>query len=107
MEIIEPLTTERVVWIQLQFAAGFYAKRAGYFAACLAAQRILPGDPTQAAVYAQAQSIFARDLPVVPLYWRVAIAAARPDLCNFLPDPTAASDLWNIEAVGIGTDCQP
>ena len=38
MEIIEPLTPERVVWIQLQFAAGFYAKRASYFAACLAAQ---------------------------------------------------------------------
>jgi len=76
-------------------------------AACLAAQRTLPGDPTQAAMYVQAQSIFARDLPVIPLYWRVAISAARPDLCNFLPDPTAASDLWNIEAFGLGPDCQP
>jgi peptide/nickel transport system substrate-binding protein len=76
-------------------------------AACLAAQRTLPGDPTQAAVYSQAQSLFARDLPVIPLYWRVTVAATRPDLCNFLPDPTAASDLWNIEAFDIGTDCQP
>jgi GNAT superfamily N-acetyltransferase len=38
MEVIEPLTRERVDWLSLQFAAGFYAKRAGYFSACMDAQ---------------------------------------------------------------------
>jgi peptide/nickel transport system substrate-binding protein len=75
--------------------------------ACLAAQKTLPGDPAQLEAYALAQSIFARDLPVIPLYWRVAIAAVRPDLCHFSPDPTATSSLWNVEAFDIGTDCRP
>ncbi len=35
---IDVLTPERVDWIDREFAAGFYAKRAGYFSACLAAQ---------------------------------------------------------------------
>jgi peptide/nickel transport system substrate-binding protein len=76
-------------------------------AACLTSQHSIPDDPAHAAAYAQAQSIFAEDLPVIPLYWRVKTAAARPDLCHFSLDPTAASSLWNIEAFDSGTACQP
>jgi peptide/nickel transport system substrate-binding protein len=76
-------------------------------AACLESQQSLPDDPFHAAAYAQAQSIFATNLPVIPLYWRVNTAAARPDLCNFSLDPTAASSLWNVEAFDSGTGCQP
>ena len=76
-------------------------------AACLAAQQSLPDDPNHAAAYAQAQSIFAQDLPVIPLYWRVETAAARADLCQFSLDPTATSSLWNIEAFDSGPGCQP
>jgi peptide/nickel transport system substrate-binding protein len=79
-------------------------------AACLASQQSLPDDPAHAvrrAAYAQAQSIFADELPVIPLYWRVKTAAARPDLCHFSLDPTAASSLWNIEAFDSGVGCQP
>jgi len=76
-------------------------------AACLASQQTLPDDPTHAAAYAQAQSIFADELPVIPLYWRVKTAAARADLCHFSLDPTAASSLWNIEAFDSGAGCQP
>lgn len=75
--------------------------------ACLAAQRSLPDGPDQAAAYAQAQSIFADELPVIPLYWRVKTAATRADLCYFSLDPTASSSLWNIEAIDSGTACQP
>jgi peptide/nickel transport system substrate-binding protein len=75
-------------------------------AACLAAQQSLPDDPTHAAAYAQAQSIFSEELPVIPLYWRVETAAARADLCHFSLDPTAASSLWNIEAFDSGAGCQ-
>lgn len=38
MEQIEVLTPQRVDWIDRQFAAGFYTKPVGYFAACQAAQ---------------------------------------------------------------------
>ncbi len=55
----------------------------------------------------QAQSIFANDLPVIPLYWRVRTAAARADFCQFSLDPTAASNLWNIEAFDLGSGCKP
>ncbi len=75
--------------------------------ACLSSQQTLPDDPFHAAAYAQVQSIFATDLPVIPLYWRVKTAAARSDLCNFSLDPTAASNLWNIEAFDRGPGCQP
>jgi peptide/nickel transport system substrate-binding protein len=76
-------------------------------AACLTSQQSLPSDPVHAAAYAQAQSIFANDLPVIPLYWRVKTAATRADLCHFSLDPTAASNLWNIEAFDSGAGCQP
>jgi peptide/nickel transport system substrate-binding protein len=76
-------------------------------AACLASQQSLPDDPAHATAYAQAQSIFAEDLPVIPLYWRVETAAARADLCHFSLDPTAASSLWNIETFDSGAGCQP
>jgi len=76
-------------------------------ATCLAAQQSFPDDPAHAAAYAQAQSIFSKDLPVIPLYWRVETAAARADLCHFSLDPTAASSLWNIESFDSGAGCQP
>jgi peptide/nickel transport system substrate-binding protein len=76
-------------------------------AACLVSKQSLPDDPTHASAYAQAQSIFANDLPVIPLYWRVQTAAAGADLCHFSLDPTAVSSLWNIEAFDSGAGCQP
>ena len=76
-------------------------------AVCRVSQQSLPDDPAHAAAYSQAQAIFANDLPVIPLYWRVNAAAARPDLCHFSLDPTAASNLWNIEAIDSGLGCQP
>ena len=76
-------------------------------AACLAAQQSLPDDPAHSAAYAQAQSIFTNQLPVIPLYWRVKTAAAQPGLCHFYLDPTAASSLWNIEAFDSGAGCLP
>ncbi len=76
-------------------------------AACRSSELTLPDDPVHTAAYVQAQAIFATDLPVIPLYWRVKTAAARPDLCNFSLDPTAASNLWNIEAFDSGAGCQP
>jgi peptide/nickel transport system substrate-binding protein len=76
-------------------------------ATCLVAQQSLPDDPNHTAAYVQAQSIFTNDLPVIPLFWRVKIAAARADLCHFSLDPTAASNLWNIESFDSEAGCVP
>ena len=74
-------------------------------AACLAIQQSLTDEPAHVEAYRQAQTIFTQDLPVIPLYWRIKIAAARPDMCHFSLDPTASSALWNIEMFDAGTAC--
>jgi peptide/nickel transport system substrate-binding protein len=80
---------------------------AAFDAACQAARQSLPDEAAYAAAYRDTQSIFADDLPVVPLYWRLKVAASRPGFCNFRLDPTAASALWNIEAFDYGAACNP
>ncbi len=70
----------------------------GFDAACQALNQFLPDDPAYRQAYQDTQALFARDLPVLPLYWRLKVAAARPGLVNYALDPTAASALWNIEA---------
>jgi peptide/nickel transport system substrate-binding protein len=76
-------------------------------AACQAGQQALPDDSSYADAYHQTESIFAEDLPVIPLYWRVEIAASRKDLCNYELDPTAASALWNIASLDTNASCPP
>ncbi|MBI2332707.1 MAG: hypothetical protein HYU84_11210, partial [Chloroflexi bacterium] len=76
-----------------------------YDAACLAAQSSLREDAAYLTSYRQTQIIMADQLPAIPLYSRLHIAAARPDLCGFDLDPTA-SPLWNVEAFGVGETCQ-
>jgi peptide/nickel transport system substrate-binding protein len=75
--------------------------------ACQTARQSLPGEASFSEAYQQAQTLFAEELPVIPLYWRVKAAAARPGLCHFALDPTAASPLWNIEAFDSGQGCLP
>jgi peptide/nickel transport system substrate-binding protein len=48
------------------------------------------------------QEIFARELPVLPLFAQVKLAIARPDLCGLDLDATARSIFHNIEAFDIG-----
>ena len=76
-----------------------------YDAACLEAGLSLPDDQTYLNAYRQTQIIFADQLPAIPLYYRLRIAAAGPDICQFDLDPTANS-MWNIEAIGAGETCQ-
>jgi peptide/nickel transport system substrate-binding protein len=76
-------------------------------AACAAASASLPDTPEYAAAQDQSQYIYASDLPGVPLYWRLKAAAARPDMCNLALDPTSASDLWNVESLDYGPQCNP
>ena len=75
-------------------------------AACNAACSALPGTPeyTQNHLLA-AQEIFARDLPVIPLFLRIKWTISRPDFCAHTMDPTSTSDFWNIENYDYGENC--
>lgn len=73
-------------------------------AACLAARGALPDEPDYINSHRQTQNILAADLPSIPLYYRLRIAAARPDICNFDLDATA-NPLWNIESIDRGDEC--
>ncbi len=74
-------------------------------AACRLALSFLPGEPGYEEAHRQAQAIFAADLPVIPLYLRLKLAAARAGFCGYALNPTADSDLWNLEAFHYGSDC--
>jgi peptide/nickel transport system substrate-binding protein len=52
--------------------------------------------------HAEAQRIFSEDLPALPLFVRLKIAVASPKVKNFIVDPTANSEMWNIEEFDIG-----
>jgi peptide/nickel transport system substrate-binding protein len=76
-----------------------------YDVACKHAMRILPDLPEQKDAFAQVQVLFANDLPSVPLYQRIKVAATRKDLCNFSLDSFSLNDLWNIEEIDFGPVC--
>jgi len=78
-----------------------------YDAACATASVSLPDTPEYRTAQDRAQYLYASDLPGVPLYWRLKVAAARPDMCGFALDPTASSDLWNVESLNYGPECNP
>ncbi len=78
---------------------------AAYDSACLSGRGALAGEAAYAAGHRETQAIFAEDLPIVPLYWRLKVAAARAGMCNFSLDPSATSDLWNLESFDYGDAC--
>ena len=75
-------------------------------AACISAYGARSTDPDYAARNQQVQALFARDLPVVPLYASLKIAIARADLCGLELDVTARSIFWNVEALDYGSTCK-
>ncbi|MDO9302286.1 MAG: hypothetical protein Q7T89_12925, partial [Anaerolineales bacterium] len=74
---------------------------------CDAARQSLPDEAAYVENYHLTQTIFAQDLPAIPLYNRIETAAARFDFCNFALDPTTASDLYAIETFNYGDACLP
>ena len=74
--------------------------------ACALSQQQIPDDTVYREAYQRTQAIFTSELPAIPLYMRLKVAAARPDMCGFALDPTANS-LWNIESLDYGTNCTP
>jgi peptide/nickel transport system substrate-binding protein len=74
--------------------------------ACQNALALLPGQTGYQEAQAKVQEIFANDLPVIPLYLDLQVAAVKPGLCGLKMDPTTRSALWNIEAFNEGTACK-
>jgi peptide/nickel transport system substrate-binding protein len=75
-------------------------------AACSTILGSLPEQARYEEAYLEAQRIFAEDIPTVPLYSRIRIAATRPDMCGFIVDPTADTVFWNLEEFDYGEGCE-
>ena len=75
-------------------------------AACQKAIQSVSTDPEYAS-HQEAQAIFASDLPSIPLYQRLKVAAARPDFCGFTLDPSSSSALADIETFDYAEGCGP
>lgn len=75
-------------------------------AACAKALQTISTDP-EYVFHQEAQAIFAADIPSIPLYLRLKVAATRPDFCGFSLDPSASSSLADIETFDYGEACQP
>jgi len=71
---------------------------------CQQGLQSLPSDPTYTS-HQEAQSIFASELPSIPLYLRLRVAATRPDFCGFTLD-SSSSALDNIEEFDYGDGCK-
>ncbi|NPV85371.1 MAG: peptide ABC transporter substrate-binding protein [Anaerolineae bacterium] len=79
---------------------------ADYDNACKAARAARPDQWEQYVQNHQtAQRIFARDLPVIPLYFRPKLVISRPDFCNMQIDVTTRSAMWNLEVFDYGQNC--
>jgi peptide/nickel transport system substrate-binding protein len=83
-------------------AAGW--SNADFDAACRSARGSAPGQESHAESHAQAQQIFADELPVIPLYAYQQVSISRSDLCGMRLDPTGGL-LWNVENIAYGADC--
>ncbi|MBI4762366.1 MAG: ABC transporter substrate-binding protein [Chloroflexota bacterium] len=73
--------------------------------ACEEASQSLPNEAGYTS-HQRAQTFFALDLPAIPLYMRLKVAATRPDFCGFKLDPSSLYPLAEIENFDYGTECQ-
>jgi peptide/nickel transport system substrate-binding protein len=69
--------------------------------ACEAALGALPGTEAYEDYHRQAQIIFSEQVPGISLFMRLRITAVRPEVRAFGLDPTATSELWDIERLDV------
>jgi len=73
--------------------------------ACLGALQVLPNE-AEYTQHQRAQEFFAFELPSIPLYMRLKVAATRSDFCGFTLDPFSSYALADIESFDYGTGCE-
>jgi peptide/nickel transport system substrate-binding protein len=86
-------------------ASGF--THPAYDRACSTSLSTLEDSPAYASAYNEAQWILSEQVPALPLYLHLRVAAARPDLCGFNLDPSTRNSLWNLEVLDYGAACTP
>jgi peptide/nickel transport system substrate-binding protein len=72
---------------------------------CYRALSALPEQPEHKAAHQLAQSIFAEELPVIPVYLHTKTVAISPQICGVTLDPSADSALWSLENIKSGEAC--
>ena len=75
-----------------------------YDQVCNDALQALPGTPEYTDNHLKAQEIFAEDLPTVPLFPLLKVAAARPEVVGFDLDSTVSTEMWNVEYLDLAED---
>ncbi|MCP5098797.1 MAG: hypothetical protein GY943_24870, partial [Chloroflexi bacterium] len=73
-------------------------------AACGVATTSLPGMSTYETAHQDALRIFAEDLPVMPLFFRLKISVTRPEVLNFHLNSSENSELWNLYEIDLLVD---
>ncbi len=69
-----------------------------YDQACQAAVRALYGTEEHQQYHQQAQAIFSRDLPVLPLYFVPRLLVVGPQVTGVTLDPSQQTPFWNAES---------
>jgi peptide/nickel transport system substrate-binding protein len=72
-----------------------------YDAACRSALDALYGSESHVRFHQEAQRIFSRDLPVLPLYFVPRLVAARSEVRGVVLDPSQQTPFWTIESIDI------
>jgi len=72
--------------------------------ACAEALATLPGMEEHIAGHQSALRIFMEELPSLPLFLRIKLAATAPNVLNFDLDVTEPSELWNLYELDIAQD---
>lgn len=83
---------------------GGYANPA-FDAACTTALATAPDSAGYAENNAAVQKLFSDELPAIPIYFHLKIAASRPDFCGLDMDVSSRSALRAIESFDIGQSC--
>lgn len=73
---------------------------AAFDAACQRGLRSF-AEAERRASHLEAQAIWARELPSLPLFFRFQVGLTRPGVVGYQLDATARSDLWNIEQMSV------
>jgi peptide/nickel transport system substrate-binding protein len=76
-----------------------------YDVTCLDALYSLADMPQHNQKHAEAQAIFADDIPSLPLYWHYRVVFGRPDMCG-LPQEAVAENIFSgLESFNYGETC--
>ncbi|MEN8172671.1 MAG: ABC transporter substrate-binding protein, partial [Chloroflexota bacterium] len=72
-----------------------------YDEACREVNTSFPDADSYKGSHARVQTMLAEELPMIPLYWRLSLSAARPDICT----GTWTQNLNALESLNYGIDC--